>query len=111
MITDPAKYTYQSIDELLLLCRSESDESVCRRLDEILGYIMNSYDDESVCRIMTSILREKTISDAVRFGLFHEISKNFAAFHEKYSQRILESDSHRGGTRIESYDREENNDK
>ena len=111
MVTDPAKYAYQSIDELLLLCRDESTESVCRRLDEILGYIMNSYDDESICRIMASILREKTISGAMGGVLFYDISNNFRTFHKKYSRRIMESVSHKKSVRIESYDREENNDK
>jgi hypothetical protein len=111
MIMDPAKYTYQSIDELLSLRRSESDETVCRRVDEILGYVMNSYDDESVCRIVASIVRDKTIGEVIRKDIFHDISNNFAKFHEKYSRRIMESVSHKKSARIKSYDREEINDK
>ena len=111
MITDPAKYAYQSIDELLSLCRSESAESVCLRFEEILGYIMNSYDDESVCRIVASILRDKTINNCIPRDAFYNNSENFRTFHKKYAKRIIESDSHRGGTRIESYDREEIDDK
>ncbi len=99
MITDPAKFTYETIDRLIELQNSDelvpTADSISEdyidyiplwknEFDKFLGYIMDTYDTDTVIRIMNTILN----IDSLRMDNLYKIS-NFAKFYRVYGKIII----------------------
>jgi hypothetical protein len=101
MITDPAKFTYETIDRLIELQNSDelvpTADSISQdyidyiplwknEFDKFLGYIMDTYDTDTVIRIMNTILNTLQLKELD----MHKIS-NFKKFHRDFAKIIVES--------------------
>lgn len=103
MITDPAKFTYETIDRLIELKNSEefvqpvdltSEDYIDsillweKEFDNFLGYIMDTYDAYTVIRMMNTILSIDSL--CIKDLNMNKIS-NFQKFHRNLGKIIIEN--------------------